>query len=64
MEIVLPGLRDVGNGPSEQAHKQLQELRQSSKVQLWSLEGTAEECEKSWIEFCLQGCPDGWEVLS
>ena len=62
-EIVIPGLRDVGNGPAEASHAQLEQLRQEHKVQLWAERGTEEACEASWRRFLLEGTPD-WEILA
>lgn len=62
-EITLPGLRETGNGPSEQEYKMLVEFRKGEKVLVWSHEGTHEECEKSWHDFLLADTPD-WVILS
>jgi hypothetical protein len=62
-EIVIPGIRDVGNGPSEARHQELKELREQHRIQLWSHQGTEEECEDSWRQFLLAGTPD-WEIWS
>jgi len=62
-EIVIPGLRDVGNGPSEARHQELKELRAQHRIQLWAESGTEEECEASWREFLLMGTPD-WVIYS
>lgn len=62
-EVIIPGLRDVGNGMSEDSHKWLDELRKEHRLLLWSESGTAEQCEKSWREFLLEGTPD-WVIYS
>ena len=62
-EITIPGLRDVGNGPSEEAYKGLEELRESHKFLVWTERGTLEECEESWRKFLLDGTPD-WVIYS
>lgn len=62
-EIVLPSVRQIANGASEQAHQKLQEMRQAHQIQMWSLEGTAEECEDSWRAFLLRDTPD-WIIYS
>lgn len=62
-EIVIRGLRDVGNGSTVSGHEMLREMRQDQQIQLWSHEGTKEQCEANWRNFLLEGTPD-WEIWS
>jgi hypothetical protein len=64
-EIALvPGLRDVGNGPSEQQQALRQDLLKNEKIQLWAFTGTEEECESNWREFLLKDAPEGSVILA
>lgn len=62
-EIVLPGLREVGNGATEAQGRMLAEERKAGRLKLWAESGTAQECEESWRKFLLEGTPD-WEIWS
>ena len=62
-EIVIPGLKEVGNGASEAQAQMLQKMRQQHQIQLWTEAGTEAECEDSWRKFLLAGTPD-WVIYS
>jgi hypothetical protein len=63
-EIVLPGLREVSNGPSEQQQTLRQGLVENGQVKLWAFSGTEEECEANWREFLLKDAPEGSVILA
>ena len=56
--VIVPGLRDVGNGPSEQQQQMRQDLVKHEKIRLWAHAGTEQECEEAWKEFLLESAAD------